>query len=80
MPTTLINIFEDRVKKSADLIAFQYVKDNKLRTWTFAEYYRDCTYFAAALLELNIKERGCINVVGFNSPEWIISFIGREYM
>lgn len=27
-------------------------------------------------MALGVQERRCVNIIGFNSPEWIISFVG----
>ena len=68
-------IFADRVLKSGNELALS-INRKEVQTWTFAEYYRDCTYFASALIELGIKERSCVNIIGYNCPEWFISYIG----
>lgn len=55
----------------------QVHRGKNILRWTFEEYYRDCCYFASALLELGITERNGVNIAGFNSPEWAIAFFGR---
>ena len=73
---TVISLFEDRVMKDGNVVCFNITRDGKKITWTFDEYFRACKYFASAMIELGIKERGCINVIGYNSPEWIVGYIG----
>ena len=72
-------MIEERLKTIKDAMAMHVTRNGKHLTWTFGEYYRDIRCFASAILELGIKERGCINVIGFNSPEWVISFMGIEH-
>ena len=49
------------------------------RTWTFQEYYNDAKKFANALLSLGITMNSSVNILGFNSPEWMISFYGSIF-
>ena len=41
--------------------------------WTWQEYYDDCCKFAKALVALKTDKFGIVNVLGFNSPEWLIA-------
>jgi len=74
-----MDIFKDRVKKSGDLLALSITRNGITRNWTYSEYYKDCCIFASALIELKITERSAINVIGFNSTEWIIGFMGAIF-
>ena len=38
-----------------------------------SEYYEKSKDFAKALLFLDIKKFQCINILGFNSPEWFVA-------
>lgn len=51
-------------------------RDGKTRTWTWTDYGRDAYLFAKALAKLGVTERSSVAVMGFNSPEWAIAFIG----
>jgi len=73
---TIIELFKDRIKKTPELVAFEVTREGKTRKWTYQEYYNECCYFAAAIIELGVKERSCINIIGHNAPEWIIGCIG----
>jgi long-chain-fatty-acid--CoA ligase ACSBG len=35
--------------------------------------------FAKAMVYLGISIRRCTNIIGFNAPEWIISFVGASF-
>ena len=74
-PTTIPEIFADRVKKSGNDVAL-HIKRAEVQTWTFAQYYRDCLHFACGLIELGVPERSCVNIIGYNCPEWLISYVG----
>lgn len=70
-------------KKIPHAIAFQVKrkKDPKAEKqtyikWTWKQYRREVIKFAAALIKFGVKERGSINLIGFNAPEWAIAFFG----
>lgn len=52
------------------------LRKNKIFTWTWTQYYTEAINFAKALKALNITERSAVNIMGFNSPEWVIAYIG----
>lgn len=76
---TIVEVFRDRLKKTPDLVAFEVTRHGKTRKWTYKEYYDECSYFAAAMIELGVKERSCVNIIGHNAPEWIIGCIGSMF-
>lgn len=43
------------------------------RTWSWQQYYDECTAFAKALIHLQISSFKTVNIIGFNSPEWLIA-------
>ncbi len=43
------------------------------KLWTWAEYYNDCLAFAKTLVHLNVDNYKIVNILGFNSPEWLIA-------
>lgn len=52
------------------------MRKQKEYIWTWNQYYTDTLGFAKALHFLGVDERSCVNIMGFNSPEWAISFYG----
>jgi long-chain-fatty-acid--CoA ligase ACSBG len=50
----------------------------KVLSWTWNEYKRDGYAFAKSLSKLNVRERSAIAIMGFNSPEWVIGFLGCQ--
>lgn len=45
-------------------------------SWTWNQYWKESEAFAKSLQALGISERKSVNIMGHNSPEWVISFIG----
>ena len=50
-------------------------RNGKILKWTWAEYLKEVEGFTKSMHLLGINERKSINIVGHNSPEWVISFI-----
>lgn len=46
---------------------------------TFKEYYQESMNFAASLIAHRFPEHTSINIIGFNSPEWAITFYGSLF-
>lgn len=46
---------------------------------TYREYYQLAEKFARGLLELGLEERATVNILGFNSPEWILAYTGTLF-
>ena len=78
IPATIIDAFRDRVEKSPDIEAFEITRNGKTNKWSYKEYYNECCYFASAMIELGIRARSCLNIIGSNAPEWIIGCIDRK--
>ena len=45
-------------------------------TWTYRQYYDDITKAAKSMIKLGLEPLHGVGIVGFNSPEWFISFMG----
>jgi len=75
-PKTILESFGETVKKFPNKPCMFVEKNGKILQWNWTEYWRDCRSFAKAMHKLNITERSAVAVMGFNSPEWVISFYG----
>jgi long-chain-fatty-acid--CoA ligase ACSBG len=54
-------------------------RNKKLLTWTYEQYFADCCNFGKALIALNITPHRSVNIIGFNAPEWSITFYGSIF-
>jgi long-chain-fatty-acid--CoA ligase ACSBG len=52
------------------------VVPSEWKVWSWNEYFNDCRAFAKTLMHLDVKTFGIINILGFNSPEWMIANCG----
>jgi long-chain-fatty-acid--CoA ligase ACSBG len=46
------------------------------QVWTWNDYYRDARAFGKSLIHLDVQPFHIVNILGFNSPEWILSIVG----
>ena len=75
-PKTYTEAFEEAVRTHGDRLALRYKVDNQWVTWTYKEYFRDAKAFAASLISLGLEPKSTVNIIGFNSPQWVIGFSG----
>lgn len=85
-PLTVMSVFEATKNRVPDKPALHVQRskvvdgkdqyDSKWTEWTWKEYYDDVMKFAKALIKLDFKAHKCINIIGFNSPEWVIANMG----
>ena len=75
-PTTLPILFRDAVTARKDNNSLKVMRDKKELTWTWNQYYNDSMAFAKSLHFLGVDQRKSVNIMGFNSPEWAISYQG----
>ena len=73
----------DIFRKTLTLIpnqpALKVKRNNKWLTWTYAQYYAEACYFAKGLIALGITPYSAVNIIGFNAPEWHITFYGSIF-
>jgi len=79
IPFTLLDAFQKNVRELPQKIALKVKRKNKWVTWTYKHYYEDCLNFAKALISLGAKPYSSVNIIGFNAPEWNISFYGSIF-
>ncbi|RHY85143.1 hypothetical protein DYB35_013964, partial [Aphanomyces astaci] len=77
-PKTIIQVFQGTVKRVPNHPAY-YTKapgssSYTFKTWT--QYYADCRAFAKSLIALGLAPFDVINIIGFNSIEWVTACIG----
>jgi len=83
---TIPQVFKEAVKKIPQSVAMKVKrkkspKDSRAHyiEWTWKQYHKEVTKFAAALIKIGVKERGVVNIIGFNAPEWAIAFFGTLF-
>eukprot|EP00004_Rigifila_ramosa_P017001 TRINITY_DN408_c0_g1_i1.p1 TRINITY_DN408_c0_g1~~TRINITY_DN408_c0_g1_i1.p1 ORF type:complete len:702 (+),score=155.52 TRINITY_DN408_c0_g1_i1:181-2106(+) len=72
-PVTVMSVLEKAAASKGSALALEAADG---RTWTWGEYYRDSLQAARALVALGLQPGESVNIIGFNSPEWVIMNIG----
>jgi long-chain-fatty-acid--CoA ligase ACSBG len=49
------------------------------QTWTWNKYHEDCRLFAKSMIHFGCKPWEIVNILGFNSPEWLIANNGAMF-
>lgn len=75
----MIDEWNNCLRNFAKFPALSVKRNNKWITLSFEEYYNECMKFAKSLLALNLPEFSTVTIIGFNSPEWLISFFGAVF-
>ena len=75
-PKTVVDIFKKTVADYGDKVAMRTQRGDAWVTWTWEEYKADVYKVAKALIALGVKERDAVAIIGFNSPEWVFTWMG----
>lgn len=75
-PETLLQVLNKTVEKHGGKVAMAVKRNNVWQEWTWKDYYNDCRLFSKSLIHLKCDKFTIVNILGFNSPEWIISNVG----
>lgn len=74
-----MDLFEECVKEFPKDEAFFFERDGQWQSWTWNHYHKEVLNFAKAIINIGIEPYKCVNILGFNSPEWFTAFIGGMY-
>jgi len=76
-PMTVFDVFKSTVARFGDNQAVSVERgEGNWKHWTYREYYSEVVQFGQALLAVGFKPFECVNIVGFNSPEWFFADLG----
>ena len=78
-PETFIDPFNRALATQRKKPALRYKENNNWKVWTYEDYYNDAKKFASSLVALGIQSTTCTNIIGFNSPQWVIGFAGSLF-
>ena len=76
VPFTLCQMFTNAVKSGGDRPALWVERNDSKLCWTWNQYYLDSMKFAKACHQLGCRDKSAVCIMGFNAPEWAISFMG----
>ncbi|XP_069482568.1 long-chain-fatty-acid--CoA ligase ACSBG2-like [Ambystoma mexicanum] len=75
-PVTTLQMFQDNLERFGHLPAMAVKRDGQWKTTTFLQYHQQSRAAAKSFLELGLERYHSVGILGFNSPEWLISEIG----
>lgn len=75
-PITLSDLFRMTATRQAEKPALYIERAGKVLSWTWGQYLKEVDAFAKAMHVVGVQERKSVNIVGHNSPEWVITFMG----
>lgn len=70
-PQTVFQVFQKTADKYGNLMALKSANDMHQYSWN--EYYAACIAFAKSLYNLKVDKGSSVNIIGFNTPEWLIA-------
>ena len=73
---TLTELFRQTATKQGEKPAFLIERNKKVLTWTWSQYLKDVDAFAKAMHAVGVQDRKSVNIMGHNSPEWVIAYMG----
>ena len=76
VPYTMTQLFKNAVQSGQDRPAMFIERNDAKIMWTWNQYYQDSLKFAKSCHQLQVRDRSAVAIMGFNSPEWAISFMG----
>ena len=75
-PKTVMDVFKSTVAKHGSKMAMRSADGKEL---TYTQYYNECRTFAKSLISLDVQPFDGVNVIGYNSTEYIISNCGAIF-
>ncbi|KAL1783491.1 long-chain-fatty-acid-CoA ligase ACSBG2 isoform X1 [Sigmodon hispidus] len=73
---TIPELFQESVERFGAYPALASKNGRKWDTVTFNQFYEACRKAAKSLIKLGLQRFHGVGILGFNSPEWVISAIG----
>ncbi len=78
-PMTVMELFEIIVKEMENQEGLFYENDGKMLGYTWYQYMKKVKYFARALISIGVEPFRTVNILGFNSPQWFMAYLGGMY-
>lgn len=75
-PVSLFFHLEECSRVAGAKVAFRVLRNHQWQTLTWRQVYEKSLQVAKALVHLQVPERTCVNIIGVNSPEWVLAFFG----
>ncbi|KFO28802.1 Long-chain-fatty-acid--CoA ligase ACSBG2 [Fukomys damarensis] len=75
-PVTIPELFQESVKRFGACPALAWKSRRKSETLSFTKYYEACRKAGRALIKLGLQRFHGVDILGFNSAEWLFAALG----
>ena len=75
-PVSLYQLLAENDRVAGSRLAMRVQRNKKWVNYTWSMVHSQSVQVARALVHLQVPERTCVNIIGFNSPEWLLAFTG----
>jgi long-chain-fatty-acid--CoA ligase ACSBG len=76
-PITVCDLMKQTCERCGDNLALSSA--DRKRTLTFNQYNTECRKFAKSLISLDVKPFAGVNMMGFNSIEYVVANVGAIF-
>ena len=76
MPVTIYQHLLRNATEVAAKPAFRDIHGSSWVTSTWQDVYSSCLQVVKSLISLDVQSRSCVNIIGANSMEWVLAFLG----
>ncbi|KAL9986588.1 hypothetical protein ACROYT_G000756 [Oculina patagonica] len=78
-PRTIVQLLQRAVRTAPNRTALGVKRNNEWVKWTYTEYYEAVRSAAKSFIKLGLERFHGVGIIGFNSPEWLISDLGAIF-
>lgn len=78
-PVTVVQSVQRAVRHAPTRAALAVKRNGEWVKWTYAEYYESIQAAAKSFIKLGLERFHGVGIIGFNSPEWLISDLGAIF-
>ncbi|XP_053405562.1 long-chain-fatty-acid--CoA ligase ACSBG2-like isoform X2 [Mercenaria mercenaria] len=78
-PTTIPTVLRNTVSRLPNHLALAVKRDGEWKKWTYKQYYDQSVQAAKSFIKLGLEPCHGMGILGFNSPEWYLSYIGAIF-
>lgn len=79
VPMTVVEGLQRAVRLAPNRVALAVKRNGEWMKWSYQEYYKSVCTAAKALIKLGLEPYHGVGIIGFNSPEWLISDLGTIF-
>ncbi|XP_028411292.1 long-chain-fatty-acid--CoA ligase ACSBG2-like [Dendronephthya gigantea] len=78
-PITVYDLFKRTAEKAGDCVALAVKRNDQWQKWTYSQYMADIRTAAKGFIKLGLESFNGVSIIGFNSPEWLISDVAAIF-